>query len=627
MAAIVERPLYGRIAIETSPWASSFTWTDRTATLVNGIQYSEGGRLGTPGQPTVDVGTLTATFKDAATVPVVGDLVRVKRYGTSEYFWVGYVQDVSQRIVFGSRTSATTPFVMTTIYCNDWVGYISQFQAVGAGGVNYSTGATRTNSDYYWRDRVGALNKIIDSAYTTPLITAQAGTPATPNLGDTDLVGTFSEHLNLFTGWSDVVWFGTHTLPTNITTGRADLINVNFLSSLVSSSKTFTDVAGTSGQLHYTEIDFENSTQNVANNIIVNNRVRFAISTLDSEITKVGGFNENNYVVVNNTNVVGIINESSQNKSSSTSITAYGNRQATIDACIALTPSAASTSSSNLLANPSVEYSDDGYFGDSTTVTRRRKPSDDANPFAAYNGDWAMRSRMKGSTNTTPIIAYTGSEADGTPVYAGVNYYFYAWAARGQPNRSDVRARARIKWYDADEAAISTVYGSQTTMVQNVWTLCTTGLQTAPAGAVRAQVAIEFNRSGGGNFSAGDVHWADGFVLTKDVGLGYSDGDISWTSNYGYLWTGGNGASPSYRVLNKIDDVASSTLTKYSTTSMRVSRIRWNAQEDLTAISSLTVGKTISLVYKETTTTYRIVGIDGTVDPDRYMIDYYLAKV
>jgi hypothetical protein len=60
---------------------------------------------------------------------------------------------------------------------------------------------------------------------------------------------------------------------------------------------------------------------------------------------------------------------------------------------------------------------------------------------------------------------------------------------------------------------------------------------------------------------------------------------------------------------------------------MRASRIRWNAQEDLTAVSSLVVGSTISLVYKSTTTTYRIVGIDGTVDPDRYMIDYYLAKV
>jgi hypothetical protein len=60
---------------------------------------------------------------------------------------------------------------------------------------------------------------------------------------------------------------------------------------------------------------------------------------------------------------------------------------------------------------------------------------------------------------------------------------------------------------------------------------------------------------------------------------------------------------------------------------MRVSRIRWNAQEDLTAVSTLTVGKTISLIFKGTTTTYRIIGIGGNVSTDRFMVDYYLAKV
>jgi hypothetical protein len=80
------------------------------------------------------------------------------------------------------------------------------------------------------------------------------------------------------------------------------------------------------------------------------------------------------------------------------------------------------------------------------------------------------------------------------------------------------------------------------------------------------------------------------------------------------------------RVENNIDDVANKFLAKYSTTSMRASRIRWNAQEDLASVSSLTVGKTISLVYKGTTTTYQIVGIDGNIDNDRYMIDYNLVK-
>jgi hypothetical protein len=107
----------------------------------------------------------------------------------------------------------------------------------------------------------------------------------------------------------------------------------------------------------------------------------------------------------------------------------------------------------------------------------------------------------------------------------------------------------------------------------------------------------------------------------------YLDGDTAGTSTYLYGWTGGVGASPSYRVDNYVDDLATAILAKYSTTSMRVTRIRWNAQEDLTATPNLSVGKSISLVYNNTTTTYRIIGIDGKIDPERYMIDYYLRKV
>lgn len=620
---IVERPLYNRITLETSAWASTFTWVDRTATLVGGMSYAEGGRIGTPGASTVEPGSLTATFKNAATIPAVGDLVRLTRTGTSEYIFIGYVQDVSQSIVFDNSVSAATPITLTSIFCLDWVGYLSQFQAIGVGGADIATGAALTTSNYTWRNRVAALNAIIDPSYATLMITPQAGTPSTPNMGDTDLVATLSEHLDLAANMGDFVWFGLHVLPTNRTTGRTGLISARFLNNLQSSGVTFTDLA-TSGQLHYTEIDFENSTQNIANTVVVNNRSRLNVA--DVEVTKIGGFNEANTMVINNTAVIGVAVDSNWNSTDSTSITNYGIRQTEVDINVTLAPS--SSGAVNLLANPSVEYSDEGYFGDSTTVTRRRKPSEDASPFNSYVGQWAIRNRMKGATNTTPVIGYTGSEADGTPVVAGTTYYFFGWGARGVPNRADVRARARIKWYDADETAISTVYGAQTTMVQNGWTLCTSGAQVAPAGAVRAQVALEFNRSAGGNFTAGDVNWADGFVLTKSSSVTtYFDGDTPGDTTYQYLWTGGVGASPSYRINNYVDDVATNILAKYSTTSMRVSRIRWNAQEDLTAPVNLSVGRTISLIYKGTTTTYRIIGLNGDVSPERYMVDFYLAKV
>jgi hypothetical protein len=78
---------------------------------------------------------------------------------------------------------------------------------------------------------------------------------------------------------------------------------------------------------------------------------------------------------------------------------------------------------------------------------------------------------------------------------------------------------------------------------------------------------------------------------------------------------------------NQLYNRAVSLASEYSTTSVRATRIRWNAQEDLASVSALTIGRRISIVYKGTTNNYRIIGIDGELSGDRYMIDYYLVKV
>ena len=617
---IIEEPIYGQIAIETSAWSTPFSWVDRTADLVNGITYSEGGRIGIPGASLVDVGTLNATFKNASTIPNVGDLVRLRRAGTTEYAFTGYVQDVSQRVVFDNSVSLTTPITLTTIYCLDWVGYISQFQAVGAGGADASTGTTDVDSQYRWYNRVAALNKIVDPTYATKII--EIGPYVVDErqlIGDTDFVGTFAEHLDLLANSTGIWWWGTHNLPTNKTTGRTSLVSAKgFIPPVV---KTFTDVLGTSGQLHYTEIDFENTTQNIANTLIANNRFRFNVS--DLEVTKIGGFNDENYMVINDQNVVGVPVEKSEIKIDTTSVSTYGIRQSVVDVNVSLPASA--TGSFNLVTNPSLEYSDDGYSGGANVRVRRRKPSEDASPFAAYDGLWAIRVRQS-TANATGVADFSGGESDSIAVVAGRTYYGSAWAARGTPSPANARVRARIIWMNDDEATISTVSGAYVNLTNaNTWYQATTGALVAPAGAVRAKVGLEFSRTSGANISVGDIHWGDAYMLSRTADA-YFDGDTPWTATNGYFWTGGVGASPSYKVLNSIDDVATTLLTKYSSTSMRATRIRWNAQEDLTAVSSLSVGRNISLVYKGTTTTYKIIGIDGNVSPDRYVIDYYLAK-
>jgi hypothetical protein len=618
---IIERPLYNLITLETAAWSTPFTWVDRTSSIVNSVSYAEGGRLSAPGQTQVDVGTLTATFKNLSTVPIVGDLVRLRRAGTTEYAFTGYVENVSQNVVFDSTVSASTPVTLTTIYCADWVGYVSQFQLEGIGGALPVSGNLVTSSVYEWEGRIAAIHKAIDATYATKIIgyNYTAGNIA---MGDTDMVGTVSQHLDLIAATDSVYWYGAHVLPTNKTTGRTGLVYLRDLSTAPSSGKTFTDVVGTAGQLHYVEIDLESSSANVANTIVANNRARIAI-TLE-EVTQVGGFNQENYLVINGVDTVGVGFDATYKASDATSITTYGNRQAEITTNAGFQ---ATSLNVNLLSNPSFEYSDTGWSASGFRIARR-KPSENVTFFNAVDGEWALRARATAST--TPSFAFTGSESDAMPVVAGRSYMAQAQALRGVPNRTDARGRIFIQWFNEAGGSISITFGSQVTLPGSFsWqTLSVTG--TAPAGAERAYVGIEFNRSGGGNFTAGDIFWADAFMFRRSASatpVSYYDGDTQWTAGDLYFWTGAVGLSPSFRVNNDLDTLVDNVLTRYSTTGIEITRIRWNAQEDLASVSAMYVGSKISIVYKGTTTTHRIVGIEGNIDAERYMIDYYLEKV
>ena len=623
---IIEDPLYGQIQFETSPWTATFAWTDRTADISGGFNYSEGGRVGPPGTSQVDVGTMNVQLKDAATIPAVGNAVRLRRFGTSEYFFTGYVQNVAQRIVFDQSVSLTTPVTLTTVYCADWVGYISQFQVIGVGGYN-SSFVKQTSSYYRARERIYALNRQVDSAGTTAIIQNGWTDLGQPYVGDSDLVGTIADHLDLLSRSTyPSRWFGQHVLPTNITTGRTSLVRWEN-GTATSSGYTFRDTAlATAGNLHYTEIDFENSTQNVANTIVLKNRNRMDLQgifvTGGGDVGRIGGFNQQNFMVIDGKNTVGIPVDTTQQKKDTASITTYGIRQVEFDTCVGTQ----ANSNWNVFANPSGEYSDDGFSGTSENSVRRQKPSLDVNPFTAYDGVWAIRARRTLAGGGVTTIKFTGGETNGTLVTSVVDYYLKARALRGTISQTNLQAWVQIDWINDAETIISSSTGTKVNLTAaNTWYEVTVGPVARPALAVRAILNVFYQRTSGGQ-SIGDLVWADAFYFGISNPT-YYDGDTEQTNSLIYGWTGGVGLSPSYQSINYIDTVAQSWLADYSTTSMRATRIRWNAQEDLTAVSSLTVGKSVSIVYKGTTTTHRIVGIEGNVDPERYMIDYYLIKI
>jgi len=632
---IIENPILGQMTLETAEWVTSgFTWVNRTNQIIGSIDYRVGGRVGLPGQPSVDVGNLNVSFKNLTSQPLVGDLVRLRRNGTSEYVFTGYVQDISQRVFFDNFESLNNPVVVTSLVCVDWVGYISQLETLGAGGSSAATpGITRTDSYYVLADRITNLNRIFDSTNYTPLISL-VGT-FTDRFGDTDLVGTVSSHLDLVANTALVSWSANSVLPTNRSTGRTNFISVYASSGNGSSGKKFTDELGVAGNLHYTEIDIESSSANIANNFLIENRCRFHIE--QPEVTRVGGFNQENFAVIAGKQVTGVMIDKSWETQNTVSIEAYGNRASQIQTNLPIrtlykpptqTPILITQPEPNFVTNPSMEYSDDGYSGLTSSKVRRRKPSEDSNPFDAYDGEWAMRSRVTSAVTGSRII-FGGGETDGLPVYTSVSQVFSAYAARSSgASRTDVRAQARIRYFDDTETEIFIDSGSFVNLTAaNTWyRVVVNGV--APANAVRAQVELVFGRSGGGNHSVGDKLWGDAFRFSTASNMQfYVDGDQPWDDRDGYIWTGGVGASQSYLVNNVMDEYAARLLAKYSDTGLKISRIRWNVQEDITAVASLQVGKTVQVAYQGTTTTHKIVGIDGNVSTERYMIDYYLEKV
>jgi hypothetical protein len=629
---IIERPLYGQIILETfGPGSGS--WVDRTASL-NNVSYSEGGRLTMPGANSVDVGTLTASFKDLSTTPLVGDFIRLRRAGTSEYAFTGFVRDVGQKVIFDNSVSLTTPLTITTLYCVDWVAYTTQWIVNGVGGRNTSFGLINAGG-YEEGARIRALNYSLDNTNATQLISATSESGASSQqLCDTDYTGTIADHLDLVSRSTGMIWYGSHVIPTDNTTGRDNLIKWQGYTGNLSSGKTFSDVAGSAGTLHYTEIDFESSSQNVANVITIRNKtlIRFP----DRDLSKIGGANESNFIYVDlSTKQIGIAPDTEWRYDDTASQDTYGARFTDVETNIH-TPIARDFLGGvdyyivNQIANPSVEYTDLGWSATSANRVRRRQPSADATPFDAYDGTWAIRVRQT-SQNTTSTVNYSGGESDGIPVTAG-RYYSFGFQARGgSPSRVDLKALARINWYDDSDALISSSSGTNTNFVVGQWN-DVQHFALAPAGASRATISIVFGRVGSGNIFFNDVMWIDALVMKRtnsanSFGLSYLDGDTAKGTAGLHVWSGEVGNSQSMALENQLYNRAVSLASEYSTTSVRATRIRWNAQEDLASVSALTIGRRISIVYKGTTNNYRIIGIDGELSGDRYMIDYYLVKV
>lgn len=637
---IDETPLYGRIQVETSPFTTPYSWTDATTSILS-FKYSEGGRITSPGSRVTDAGQATIVYRSLASVPTVGSLIRIRRYGTTEYAFVGVISDVAQRQVMEFDVSTTTPVVYTTVYALDWVGYVGQFQLTSFRGGTPSAPKFGRNG-YNLYDRVNWINYGLDATGATEFISLGSSSAASLNLHDSAFQGSVLDNLDLAAQTVGAYWYGTHVIPTDNTTGRDGLIEWKYNATTVSSGKTFTDGVGLAGELHYTEIDLESSSAFVVNDVYIHNDA--IVSSTDTHVTTYSNPSNLGYgfetiagspVLVSHT---AFPTTEVFNYRDTTSIATYGTRKIDIDVNAALPQvltaigSPAITDEAlhhNLCGNPSMEYADTGWENSSNVRVARRVTYDDY-AVDAYEGKWAMRIRQT-TLAATGVIQYRGTESDGIPVTAGMYYRLSGYMLKGNPARGDTRGQARISWLDNDGTVLSSTSGTATALSTTTWTQLTAA-GVAPANAVRAYIRFVTDRTAGGNISVGDHSWLDAVIFHKTSSTTtpahtYFDGDTANTNSYLYLWTGTPGLSQTIRVTNKLYDVAQALITQYASTSIRAIRIRWNAQESLSSVSSLTVGKTISLKNNGTTATYRIIGIEAEAYRSRYMIDYYLLKI
>lgn len=623
---IIEEPLYGQLQIETTTTTTTFSWIDHTQ-YISSFDYQEGSQEPQPGQVGPDIGSLTASFTNMATVPKSGDYIRVRKYGASTYIFTGYITDVMQRKIFERRDSLTAPTTITTISARDWVGLLSQFVSEGIDGRNLSGPQDDSTAGYGMDSRVRALNYTIDSTLATELINIKTVTNPV-KLNHTDFSGSLADHMDLACRSSYCYWYGTHNLPTNATTGRTDLIDYELWSVSNSSGYKFTDVAGAAADLHYTEIDLETRSSDLANVVTIKNRT--FIAPYAEDLTIVGGSNESGLVTVgNNRQVRGIVPETSWVTKDDTSIAAYGPRNIDIETNV--NTGYMDFHWKNLIFNPSAEYDAMGYAKTATlgwNIVSRRDPLVEDGITRKF-GNWAIRGY--GGGQTTGKISYSGGESDGIPIDGGKYYRFSFWGAR-HTTPSTARMRAVIRWYGANGTEINNTLGSWVSLTAvDTWYKATV-VALLSGSAQRATVEMEFNTNSTTSWGAGASVYVDGLMFHEEESGGpydfdYIDGDFAPDSSRIALWSGTVGDSPTWVVENKLDTIAALWATQYASTAIRPTRIRWNAQENLTAVSALTVGKTIQLQQGGVTTTQRIVGISGSVDPERYMIDYYLVKV
>jgi hypothetical protein len=240
-------------------------------------------------------------------------------------------------------------------------------------------------------------------------------------------------------------------------------------------------------------------------------------------------------------------------------------------------------------------------------VTRLRVTSQNPGSLALHGGEFISSSIV--SFQITPSTQYTAS----TYMRAGVGH------------ATSLTGRADIRWYTDTGATISTSSGTAATITATGWTRRTV-TATAPANAVYATVFTNFLYGGANN--TGFRYYATAQQMeTAAAASTWFSGDAPDDLTYVYEWEGITGQSRSIRYNNVMDTRTAELLTDFANPDITVQSLRWNTAQNPVVATNLDIGSLVIITFKGTTDTYRVVGINHDITPERWMMDLQVAKV
>jgi hypothetical protein len=243
-------------------------------------------------------------------------------------------------------------------------------------------------------------------------------------------------------------------------------------------------------------------------------------------------------------------------------------------------------------------------------------------------GGYVARGRVTAQQATVIFVQGGANNVGGTPnfpVTPSTQYTASTYLRAGVGHSTSLNGRADIRWYTDAGVTISTSNGTSSSVTSTGWSRKSV-TATAPANAAFAVVFSTFVYGGANN--TGFRYYATALQMeTAATASAWFSGDTTDDLTYVYEWEGIPSESRSIRYSNVMDTRTAELLTDFANPAITVQSLRWNTAQNPIVATNLDIGSLVTVTFKGTTATYRVVGINHDITPERWMMDLQVAKV